>query len=125
MTSIESGIAVKQEIAAALDEMNLGVHRGLSKLDELLEATKPIAALVIGKPGKDKKSKDADEATHDFVDVPDNQTQIKALDMLFKLNGSYPSEKHEVNHTGDINLLLEQIDGTTTDLPSKRKGKKK
>ncbi|MEN6423303.1 MAG: hypothetical protein ABFD76_15290 [Smithella sp.] len=125
MTSIESGIAVREEITAALRKMDLGLDRGLSKLSELLEAQKPIAALIVNKPGKDKKSKDADEATHDFVDVPDNQTQIKALDMLFKLNSAYPSEKHDVNINGDINLLLEQIDGTTTDLPSKRKGKKK
>jgi hypothetical protein len=125
MTSIESGIEVRKEITVALDKMNLGLDRGLSKLGELLEATRPIAALIVGKPGKDKKSKEADEATHDFVDVPDNPTQIKALDMLFKLNSAYPSEKHEVTHSGDINLLLEQIDGTTTDLPSKRKGKKK
>ncbi|MDD5006428.1 MAG: hypothetical protein PHS33_08040 [Candidatus Omnitrophica bacterium] len=104
MNSIEAGVEARKETLAAMNEMDLGLTRGLSKLNDLLEAQKPIAALIVGKPGKDKKSKDADEATHDFVDVPDNQTQIKALDMLFKLGDHYPSQKIDanVNHQGNI-----------------------
>lgn len=83
---------------------NLGLDRGLGKLNQLLECTKPIAATVIHKAGKGKGARDADETTMDFVEVPDNQSQAKALDMLFTLGDYYPCKKlkADVNHSGSI-----------------------
>jgi hypothetical protein len=78
--------------------------RLMEKLDDLMNAQKPIAATVVHKAGKGKGAKDADETTMDFVDVPDNQVQIKALDMAFNLRDDYPCKKikADVNHSGSI-----------------------
>lgn len=92
------------ETRRRMEAADLGLGRGLKKLDQLLESTKPIAATVIHTAGKNKGAKDADSTTTDFVEVPDNQTQVKALDILLSLGDYYPDKKlkAEVNHTGSI-----------------------
>lgn len=86
---------VMHETRAAMEKSGMGLDRGLLKLEQLMEATKPISCI---------KGKEADGGTVDFVDVPDNQTQIKALDMYFTLRGDKPPKeiKAEVNHSGSI-----------------------
>jgi hypothetical protein len=102
--SSEASKEVMCETRRRMEESNLGLTRGLSKLDQLLEATKPIAATVIRKAGKDKDAHDADSATTDFIEVPDNQAQAKALDMLLSLGDYYPDKKFKgtVNVEGSI-----------------------
>ncbi len=92
------------ETRKAMIKANLGLDRGLTKLDQLLECTKPIAATVVRKSGKSKNAKDADESTTDFIEVPDNQSQAKALDILFTLGDYYPTKKikADLNHSGSI-----------------------
>lgn len=87
-----------------MEAADLGLGRGLKKLDQLLESTKQIAATVIHTAGKSKGPKEADSVTTDFVEVPDNQTQVKALDILLSLGDYYPEKKikADLNHTGYI-----------------------
>ncbi len=104
LTSQEAGKQVMCETRRRMEAADLGLGRGLKKLDQLLESTKPIAATVIHQAGKGKGARDADSTTTDFVEVPDNQTQVKALDILLSLGDYYPDKKikAEVNHSGSI-----------------------
>ena len=112
MTGIEAGLQIMSETQKALEAAGLGLDRGLEKLNQLLEATKPISCI---------KGKEADGGTFDFVDVPDNQTQVKALDILLTLGDHYPGKKIKAEVSiGLADLLLAEVDGSTTDLPSKR-----
>ena len=90
------------ETRRCMEAADLGLGRGLRKLDQLLESTKPIAATIIHKTGKGKDARDADSTTTDFVEVPDNQAQCKALDILLSLGDYYPDKKikADVNHSG-------------------------
>jgi hypothetical protein len=96
----------------------------MEKLDDLLNAQKPIAATVIHKAGKSKGARDADESTTDFIDVPDNQVQIKALDMAFTLRDDYPYKKlkADVNHSGSIMTAVAAYMSSPPETP--KKGKK-
>lgn len=89
-----------------MEKAGLGLDRGLKKLDELLECTRPISCI---------KGKDADGGTVDFVDVPDNPSQAKALDMLFTLGDYYPDKKIKqdlrVEGIEDILRALDARDG--------------
>jgi hypothetical protein len=91
----EAGQQAMSETQKALRVADLGLSRGLIKLNQLLDATKPISCI---------KGKDADGGSVDFVDVPDNQTQIKALDILLTLGDHYPAKqiKADVNHSGSL-----------------------
>jgi len=51
--------------------------------------------------------------------------KLGALEKAICIMGMKAPEKLNVNHNVSIESLLQEIDGTTTDLPSKRKGKKK
>ena len=50
-----------------------------------------------------------------------HQARLKAIEIASVLLEMKPSEKHDVNLKGDLGLLLQEIDGTTLDLPSQRK----
>ena len=104
LDSVAAGKEIMCETRRRMEKADLGLGRGLRKLDQLLESTKPIAATVIHTAGKSKGARDADSVTTDFVDVPDNQTQVKALDILLSLGDYYPDKKikAEVNHSGNI-----------------------
>jgi hypothetical protein len=105
--------------------------RLMEKLNDLMNAQKPIAATVVHKAGKGKGARDADESTTDFIDVPDNQVQIKALDMAFTLRDDYPMKKikADVNHSGSIMAAvashLSQGTEKTENKPKDHKGKPK
>jgi hypothetical protein len=69
----------------ALEKAGLSDDNLAKKHAELLHAQKTVSAV---------SGKDAGAGTVDFVDVPDYQTQAKALDMAYKVKGKYV-EKHE------------------------------
>ena len=104
LDDVKDGKRIMCETRRRMEAADLGLGRGLKKLDQLLESTRPIAATVIHQAGKSKGARDADSTTTDFVEVPDNQAQCKALDMLLSLGDYYPDKKikAEVNHTGSI-----------------------
>ena len=98
---------VLSETQQELKKAGFGLPKLIVKLGELLEAQKPISCI---------KGKEANGGTVDFVDVPDNQTQIKALDMAFELGDHYPSKKvtAEVKHEFgelpvEVSLMFEKI----------------
>jgi hypothetical protein len=97
--SIAAGKQVMCETRLRMEAADLGLNRGLAKLNQLLESTKPISCI---------KGKEADGGTVDFVDVPDNQAQCKALDMLLNLGDYYPDKKlkHDVNLKGDLTVNI-------------------
>jgi len=68
-----------------LEKAGLADSRLAIKHAELLDAQKTVSTV---------SGKDAGAGTIDFVDVPDYQTQAKALDMAYKVKGKYV-EKHE------------------------------
>jgi len=76
------------DIFTIANAYNLNHERYLNMIDEGLEATKPISALI---SGKDAGSKDMD-----FIDVPDHQTRLKYHDKLGKLIG-VESDKQQTN----------------------------
>lgn len=100
----EDGKRIMAETAKKFEDAGLGMSYLLDRLKYLCEATKPIASTLISKSGKDKKQKDADTLTHDFVEVPDNQAIAKGVDMGFMLHGAYAPKqvKAEVDHRGLI-----------------------
>lgn len=73
------------------------------KHGELLEATTKLHKIV----GRDSKG----NPEYDFIDVPDNTTQTRALDMGYKLHGSY-APKHlvfESKYQGMSDAELQEI----------------
>ena len=82
-----------------LMEKRLPDGRLLTKHEALLEATKPISARVT--------NKDAGVDTDDFIEVPDNQTQVKALELAYKIKGRL---KDGLNVAGDmvLNVTIER-----------------
>jgi hypothetical protein len=113
MSGVEDGKKIMSETQQALDDAGLGLDRALAKIEQLLEATKPISCI---------KGKEADGGTVDFVDVPDNQTQVKALDILLTLGNHYPPKelKAEVNHSGSIMAAVANI--LSKPMPAKTPG---
>lgn len=76
----------------------------MQKLKDLCEATKPISCI---------KGKEADGGTVDFVDVPDNQTQLGAVKEVIALYGDRAAEKKDVKVSGD--LTIELVDYSNAD----------
>jgi hypothetical protein len=66
----------------------------MRKHDQLLEATKVVSARTTGK--------DADSQTDDFIDVPDYQTQYKALELGYKVKGKLK----DTNINTQINIAI-------------------
>jgi hypothetical protein len=124
LESVTAGKQIMCETRRRMEAADLGLGRGLRKLDQLLESTKPIAATVIHQAGKGKEARDADSTTTDFVEVPDNQTQVKALDILLSLGDYYPDKKikAEVNHSGSI---MAAVASHLSQAPEKVKNKPK
>ena len=62
-----------------------------SKLIEQMEASKVISANIYLKKGEDpaEEMKEAGGCTKDFIDVPDNQAQLKAVEIAAKLKGMF------------------------------------
>ncbi len=97
---------VMHETRVAMEKNGIGLDLMylLGRVKYLCEATKPIAATIIKKPGKSKAAQDADSTTTDFIEVPDNAAIAKGTDMALTLGGHYPPKeiKADVNHSGSI-----------------------
>lgn len=76
-----------------LKRAGLSLSFGMKKLKALLDAQKTVSCI---------SGKDAGAGSVDFVEVPDNPTQLKALDMLFTLGDHYPAKKME--HGGEVKI---------------------
>lgn len=70
-----------------------------AKHDELLFAKKVVSAKIVGK--------DANEQTDDFIEVDDYQTQIKALDLAYKVKGKTQDKSINVQVNNVIPILGE------------------
>ena len=66
----------------------------VKKLKQLLEAQKPISCNVYlrNKDGEVVQMKDAGGCTKDFVDIPDNNVQLKAAEFIAKAKGHVRSD---------------------------------
>lgn len=67
-----------------------------TKHEELLEATKQLSA---------RNGKDANAETDDFIEVPDYQTQIKALELGYKVKGKL--KDNNVNVQVNVQPILD------------------
>jgi hypothetical protein len=126
MDSVQAGIEVMHETRAAMEQDGLDLSYLLGRVKYLCEATKPIAATVTQKAGKGKSARDADESTTDFIEVPDNTAIAAGVKIAVSLGGYEPPReiKADVKHSGSLDVLLKEIDGTSLGLPAKRKLKK-
>ena len=87
-------VKIKSALEKALYKAGLTDRRLAKKHAELLDAQKTVSAV---------SGKDSGAGTVDFIDVPDHQVQVKALDLAYKLKGAYV-EKVEVAHSGNITV---------------------
>ncbi|MCG3177036.1 MAG: hypothetical protein MOGMAGMI_02002 [Candidatus Omnitrophica bacterium] len=81
--------AFMQEFQKAIPDSTL-----ISKHKKLLNAKKVVSAVINGK--------DADEKDHDFIEVDDCPTQLKALDMAYKVRDKYPRPENFEAPAGGI-----------------------
>jgi hypothetical protein len=83
----------KPLVIRALDkafiDAGIDVTRLAKKHNELLDCKKVISATVI-------HDRDADSQTNDFIEVPDGQVQVKALELAYKVRGDFAPELHAV-----------------------------
>lgn len=93
---------IKLEAHELMEKMGMTDFKLYSKLDELIEAKKTVSAV---------SGKDANAGTVDFVDVPDYQTQVKALDIALKLKARYPREGNTTNI--QVNNVIPILGGST------------
>lgn len=97
VSSRESANAIGSENLAKLsfsdlmDQTGITDERLSSKLQDLLEAQRTVSAIG---------GKDANAGTVDFVDVPDNPVQLKALEIALKLKDKFPSTKTDITSGG-------------------------
>lgn len=100
---------IKLDVETLMDKAGLTDDRLFSKLDDLVEAQRTVSAIG---------GKDANAGTVDFVDVPDNQVQLKALEMAFKLKDKFPSTKTDITSGGEpLRVIITDYgveDNTTT-----------
>jgi hypothetical protein len=80
--------AVVRALMKAFEKRGINEDRLAEKQAELLDANKVVSAVIIGS--------DATEKTHDFVEVPDNLTRVKALELAYKVRGDFAPELHAV-----------------------------
>ena len=84
----------KPEIKATIQDLmeHMGLSDGalLIKHRELLNAQKQISGV-----------KDANSGSLEFVEVPDYQVQVKAMELAYKLKGAF-TDKTEIKHSGAI-----------------------
>jgi hypothetical protein len=69
-----------------------------------LDAYKVISAIIVAKGGKDMA--DAHGMTKDFIEVPDWQSRLKAVDIGLKLKDKYPAERHQ--HSSELTPTYEE-----------------
>lgn len=81
------GAAVRVDAQKIAKALGLTRTKAIAKLNSLLEAKKTV--IRAGADGKPEK-----------IELPDNDTQLRAVDMTFKLYGSYAAQ--EINVTHDV-----------------------
>lgn len=84
---------MQSEMARALEKAGVTSDRIARKVADLMDAKKVVSAVA---------GKDAGAGTVDFVDVPDNQVQLKAAELAGKFRGDF-TEK--VEHSGQIAVV--------------------
>mgnify|MGYP000877180121 FL=1 len=85
----------------------------MKKLKDLCEATKPVSCV---------SGKDAGAGSVDFIDVPDNQTQLGAIRTIIDLYGDKAALKQDVKHEGNIEILITNYAGASSPTSKPRKG---
>lgn len=103
---------IKSDLQKALEKAGLTDSRLAQKHIQLLDAQKTVSAV---------SGKDAGSGSVDFVDVPDYQTQSKALDMAYRLRGAY-IEKVEMEHSGSVSFAVEVVDYSKSVRPKNGSG---
>lgn len=84
-----------------MERAGLTDERDAADLRKLREAKKVVSAVITGN--------DAGAADKDFIEVDDNQTQFKALELTYKIKGAFSDEKQ--GQGGDIiNNFLTIVD---------------
>lgn len=107
----------KDAFRQLLDKNSLGDKRIIDKLNELLEANKVISANVIAKDGEGMS--DANSMTKDFIEVPDNPTRMKALELLTKVKQIYDDgETNTAPDTTNIIIINPQQRGSEHNGPT-------
>lgn len=79
----------------ALEKAGLTDNKLADKFKELLEAKKVISANVINSSGDGLK--DANSMTKDFIDVPDNDIQLRTATVISKLKGHFMKVESGLN----------------------------
>lgn len=82
-----------------MDQMGLTDEEDIKDLMRLRKAVKQISCNVFIK--KDGEMKGADGKSLDFIEVDDNLTQLKALELTCKLKGRL-RDKYEIEHKGEL-----------------------
>jgi phage terminase small subunit len=79
-----------------------------SKLIEQMDACKVISANIYMKKGEDpeEEMKEAGGCTKDFIDVPDNQAQLKAVEIAAKIKGMF-NQMDDEEQTVPVKLVFE------------------
>ena len=83
---------LQKTIDKCLTRAGISKSKVYKRLDEQLDATKVISAVVVNKKDRatslaDGELFDANEKTNDFIDVPDHQARDKAIDKSLVLMG--------------------------------------
>jgi len=81
----------------ALEEQNITEFRLARKIDQGLDATKLISAIVVAPDGEGMK--EADSMTKDFIEVPDYFARHKYLETALTLRGDFLEKKVEATLT--------------------------
>lgn len=97
----------KDEEFMALLDKELSDDKVVRTHQEALEATKPISARVT--------NKDADIDTQDFIEVPDWQARVKAVDLAYKVKGKLIERKELTGKDGG-KIEIEITPGTVRDI---------
>lgn len=95
--------AVKGGIQNALERAGLTDTYQAAKLASLTEATKVISCNIF--VDKDGNMKEADGKSQDFVEVPDNAIQLKALEHIASLKKQTGSNVTNNVHIGDNKVM--------------------
>lgn len=100
---IEETEDIKTRNRRLLEKAGLGESKRFKKLADLTEAQKVISAVVVNPASSDAVK--AGGKTTDFIEVPDNTTQLNALKEAHKLAGDYPAERLELDDRRPVRLI--------------------
>jgi hypothetical protein len=148
MNSVEAGIEARQETLAAFAKAGFSVESIAKELALLgfsdianhltIDDEGAMQMLSIEEMGKHSKavkkvkektviteSKDGNELYKTSQVEYELHDKLGALEKAICIMGLKAPEKYNVTVDGSIEALLQEIDGSTTDLPSKRAGKDK